>query len=169
MEPKIVKFGPVRIAGYLHKTSHSNNTIPAFWGEIMADGRHKKLHEAGFEKCHSEYGISFMVNENDMDYVIGVEIKEGAQVPEEFYVCEIPEGEYAVFSVPFCSADDPSVDIQKTWGEVSEWLDTSEYTHNDAASFELYFPGCTCDTDTECTVCNSGKMVCDIYISVDKK
>ena len=169
MEPKIVKFGPVKVAGYLHKTSHSNNTIPAFWGEIMADGRHKKLHEAGFEKCHSEYGICFMVDEDNMDYVVGIEAKEGAKVPEEFHICEIPEGEYAVFSVPTYSLEEPSADIQKTWGAAFEWLDKSEYAHNGVVSFELYFPGCKCGTDDECAVCNSGKMVCDIYISVDKK
>jgi predicted transcriptional regulator YdeE len=56
-EPKIVKFGPVKVAGYLHKTSMSNNTIPAFWEEIMADGRQKNLHERDFVHRHSEYGI----------------------------------------------------------------------------------------------------------------
>ena len=169
MEVKIVNFGSVKVAGYLHKTSHSNNTIPAFWGEFMADGRHKRLHDADFVKSHSEFGVCFMINDDDMDYVIGLEVKPGAQVSQEFHVCEIPASDYAVFKVPPYSLNEPSVNIQKTWGQAFEWLATSEYHHNNKASFELYFPACTCGTDTDCAVCNSGEMHCDIYISVDKK
>jgi len=173
MQPKIVKFGPVKIAGYLHKTSMDNNTIPAFWGEIMSDGRHEKLHGADFAKQPAEhgaeYGVCFMLNDNDMDYVIGAEVKPGAQVSDDFYACEIPAGDYAVFSVEPYPLGQPSTNIQTAWGVAFDWLATSEYAVNNNPSFEIYFPGCTCGTDAECAACNSGNMICDIYIGVDKK
>ncbi|MDR2183881.1 MAG: GyrI-like domain-containing protein [Clostridiales bacterium] len=169
MVPKIVKFGPVKVAGYLHKTSMSNNTIPDFWGEIMSDGRQKILHEQDFVEHHREYGICVMTNEDDMDYIVAVETKPGAQIPEKYMVFELAEGDYAVFNVPVYPMSEPSPNIGLTWGKAAKWLETGEYTTDGNANFELYFPDCACTNDKICDLCNSGNMHCDIYIKVNKK
>ena len=47
MEPRIAKLDTIKAAGYLIKTSMAemgeNNPIPAFWREIMEDGRYERL------------------------------------------------------------------------------------------------------------------------------
>jgi len=168
IQPKIINYGPVNVAGYLHKTSMSNNTIPAFWGEISADGRHKKLHSGEWVAHHADYGICFMVDDDNMDYVIGLEVKAGAEVSPEFHKAVIPQCDYAVFSAGNTHDADFSQNIQKTWGEAFAWLETSEYKMcHCGVSFELYV--CECTDDAECDNCKEGKLPCDIYIAIEKK
>ena len=49
MEPRIAKLDKMECAGYLLKTSMTevggNNPIPAFWEEIMQDGRYQQLRD----------------------------------------------------------------------------------------------------------------------------
>ena len=173
MNPKIVTFGPVKVAGYLHKTSHSNNTLPAFWGEVSADGRHSKLHSQDFVKAHRDYGVCFNATGDEFDYLLGLEIKDGAKVPEEFHQYEIKQGEYAVLSAPPAPPDgNMAPSIQKLWGDLYNWLgETTEYAHAGGgaggADFELY--NCDCTDSVECESCKAGVMVVDVYVAVTKK
>jgi len=168
MNPKIVNFGPVKVAGYLHKTSHSNNTIPAFWGEIFSDGRHEKLHQQDFVKKHGDYGVCFDCDDDNMSYIIGLEVKDGAQIPEEFHQHEIKQGLYAVLSTPPLSGADFSKSIQKSWGDLYNWLEgNAEYANANGSEFELY--NCTCAEGVECEACKTGLMTCDVYVNVVRK
>ena len=166
MYPKIVSFGPAKVAGYLHKTSMSNNTVPAFWQEIFSDGRHKKLHQQDFVKTHREYGVCFDSDGDTFSYVVGVEIKDGANVPSEFTACDLPKSEYAVFSAQSMEA------IPQAWKEAYDWLHSTEshtYTKG-SMDFELYETDCTsCTGNAECEACENNDIKCDVYIAVTKK
>jgi predicted transcriptional regulator YdeE len=110
-----------------------------------------------------------MTDNDNMDYIVAVETKPEAQIPEEYAVCELAPGDYAVFNVPIYPIGEPSPNIGLTWGAAQEWLETGEYSTDGTANFELYFPDCTCTDDKICDTCNSGNMHCDIYIKVNKK
>ena len=165
MNPKIVNFGPARIAGYLHKTSHSNNTIPAFWQELFADGRHGKLHSGDWMKDHKEYGVCFDADANGFSYVVGLEVKGGAEVPVGLHVCDMPKSEYAVFPAQSIES------IGQTWQGAMNWLKSSEsYIHiENGVDFELYDLDCTCKDGIECENCKNGNVKVDVYIAVTKK
>ena len=167
MQPKFVQRSATKIAGYLHKTSMSNNTIPAFWQEIGTDGRYEKLRAQDFVAGHNDFGFCVMINDDDMNYYVAREVEKGRDVPNDFQVAVIPAGNYAVFTVPPFPMDEMSPNIADTWGAAYEWLMTSEYTTDGSSSFELYFPNCNCTEETTCEECATGNMTCDIYVKVD--
>lgn len=167
MEPKIVTLPAVRLAGYSIQTTADNNEnsreIPAFWTAYLADGRAGRLHGSDFVKKQAEYGACFSVNPESgkFTYVIGVEAKEGADIPAEFYTCEIPGATYAVFSTPPCNKAEFSKNIQGTWQYImNDWFPASGYEYAAGCTdFEYYDDRCMGENDN----------VCDIYIPIAKK
>lgn len=167
LEPKFVSLPDIKLAGYVTKTSTADGKnitgIPAFWKDYMSDGRMDRLHSEKFVENHAEYGACFPENieTGEFDYVIGVKAKKGADIPEEYYVCNLPAATYAVFSTPPCTGDTFSSTIQGVWDYIfNEWLQKSGYVYApDCVDFELYDERCMSPT----------AKVCDIYIPVVKK
>jgi AraC family transcriptional regulator len=167
MEPKMVKKEAVKIAGFALKTTvnggQNKTEIPKFWMEYLSDGRCKKLHGENFVKSHTEFGACFPENPENGEfvYVIGVEVKDGCEIPGDYHVCVIPEALYAVFSSPPTDEANFSKEIQGTWKYIySEWFPNSGYEFaNGKVDLELYDKN------------NMGEKgnICDIYIPVVKK
>jgi len=167
MEPKFNPLPALKLAGFVLRTNSNEGQnladIPAFWSAYLADGRMERLHQEAFLKGHAEYGVCFMdaSEAGALDYVIGVEIKPGTTVPDDYHVCEVPAADYAVFSTPPSDAADFSKAIQGTWQYIfNEWFPASGYEYAPGcADFELYDERCMGET---------GK-VCDIYIPIVEK
>lgn len=167
MEPKFVTLPAVKLAGYALKTTtagHQNmQSIPAFWTAYMTDGRMEKLHGEAFLRRHAEYGACFPENPEtgEFNYIIGVEVKERADVPGSYHVCELPPETYAVFSTPPCGGEGFVPAIQGTWGYIyNEWFPGSGYEYAPGGvDFELYDERCMGE---------DGK-VCEIWIPIVKK
>ena len=167
MEPKMLKKEAVKIAGFALNTrtkdGENKKAIPKFWTDYLSDGRMEKLHGESFLKSNAEYGVCFMENpENgEFTYVIGVEVKEGHEIPAGYHVCTIPKALYAVFSTPPADEKNFSPAIQGTWDFIhSEWFPNSGYEFDgNGVDFELYDERCMGKT---------GK-ICDIYIPVVKR
>jgi Uncharacterized protein conserved in bacteria len=166
MEPKIITLPALKVAGYKINTSNINGTnlkeIPAFWTAYMEDGRMEKLHGADFVKNHAEYGVCFSTNsgKGGFSYVIGVEVKEDVEIPNDFYACELPDATYAMFSTVPSDRTEFSSNIQKTWHYImNDWFPFSGYEYaKGKVDFELY---------GEQSRGDSG-LVCDIYIPIAK-
>ena len=167
MEPKMLKKEAVKLAGFALNTrtkgGENKKAIPQFWTDYLTDGRMKKLHGESFLKGHAEYGACFAENPENGEfiYVIGVEVKEGYEIPNGYHVCTLPEALYAVFSTPPTDESNFSPAIQGTWDYImSEWFPNSGYEFDgNGVDFELYDERCKGKT---------GK-VCEIYIPVVKK
>nr|WP_319488914.1 AraC family transcriptional regulator [uncultured Caproiciproducens sp.] len=167
LEPKFVTLPAVKLAGFVLKTTSSegknSKAIPAFWGDYMSDGRMEKLHGESFVKKHDEYGACFSedTETGEFEYVIGIEPKNGAAIPDQYHVCELPPATYAVFSTPPCTASTFISAIQGVWQYIfNEWFPKAGYEYApNCADFELYNDRCMSE---------SGK-ICDIYIPVIKK
>jgi AraC family transcriptional regulator len=165
MEPKFIAREAITIAGYELKTKnrdgHNFNEIPAFWQAYCSDGRMDKLHGADFVKNHAEYGACFLEcpETGKLSYVIGVEVKEGAKIPGEFHIRELPPATYAVFSVPQCADDKFTLNIQGTWQYAyGEWFPSSGYE---------FAAGCV---DFEYYLCDDERnLSCDVFIPIVKK
>lgn len=167
MEPKFVTLPAIRLAGYALETRNvdgeNNHAIPAFWTACIADGRMERLHKADFVKNHAEYGACFPENpeNNEFSYVIGVEVKDGAQVPSAFHTCELPPATYVVFSTPPCHQAEFSKNIQGTWQYImNDWFPSSGYE---------YAPGCVDFEHYAENTMGENDNVCDIYIPVVKR
>ena len=161
MEPKMVKKEAVKLAGFVIKTKTKNGVnlkeIPHFWDDVYDDGRMKKLHGESFVKSHANYGACFPENPEDgeFEYVIGVEVKEGHDIPKEYHVCTIPEALFAVFSSPPADRANFSPTIQGTWKYIySEWFPNSGYEFDSGkVDFELYDEPCIGETGNVCDIC----------------
>ncbi len=136
MEPKFVTLPTVKLVGFALKTTMADGKnkerIPAFWSAYMTDGKANRLHSESFVKNHAEYGACFPEDPEtgEFDYVIGVEAKEGAIIPSEYHVCELPPSTYAVFSTPPCSSDTFVPSIQGVWDFIfNEWFPSSGYEY----------------------------------------
>ena len=135
MTHKIVQLEPMRMAGYLLQTTMTavttgNNPIPAFWGEVMQDGRFGKLMELGSD-CPCSYGACVMHTEEDMDYTISIALSKGAQAPEGYHIVNIPAGEYMVVETTL-------ENLHAAYGYANGWLAESGYTWAHGTSFEMY-------------------------------
>jgi AraC family transcriptional regulator len=167
MEPKMVKRESFKLAGFVLKTRTTDGEnykeIPKFWGEYFSTGKHEKLHSESFLSSCVEYGACFPENpENgEFEYVIGVEVKDGHNIPKEYHVCTMPGALYAVFSSPPTDQANFSKEIQGTWNYIfSEWFPNSGYEFDSGkVDFELYDERCVGETGN----------ICDIYIPVVKK
>jgi len=146
MEPKFVTKPAVKLAGHRIRTTdtagENNKAIPAFWQAYLHDGRMDRLHKETFLKNHAEYGACFPPDPatGEFDYVIGVEVKDGATVPEGYHVCTIPAATYAVFSTPPSDEAHLVQSIQGTWSYIfNEWFPNSGYEYAPGcADYELY-------------------------------
>ena len=163
MDVKFVDRGTIKLAGYALKTTSRDGenfkAIPQFWGAYLNDGRMQKLHGEDFVKTHAEYGVCFPENaDGSFEYVIGVELKDGAVAPQGYHVCEIPASSYAVFATPPADAGNFSGVIQQTWRDIfGQWFPQSNRKIDEAGlSFELY---------DERSMSETGK-VCEIWIPV---
>lgn len=167
MEPKFVTRDAIKLVGYALKTrstdGENSKEIPAFWNSYLSDGRAKRLHETKISKNYNEYGACFPVNlENgEFLYVIGMELKEGAEVANEFHICEIPPATYAIFSSPQSNPAEFPKNIQGTWQYImNDWFPSSGYEYAEGCvDFEFY-------DEKRMT---EGELVCDIYIPVVKR
>lgn len=166
MKPKFVSLPAIKLAGYALKTRNVDNEnsreIPEFWAGYLTDGRAGKLHQSDFAKNHAEYGACFPEDpqNGEFSYVIGVEVKDGIEIPKEYHVCELPPAVYAVFSTPPCDRPMFSQNIQGTWQYImNDWFPSSGYEYTfGCVDFELYGEKCMGDKD----------LVCEIYIPVTK-
>jgi len=167
MEPKMVNKPAIKIAGFAlkTKTKHGEHikAVPKFWHNYSTDGRQEKLHNELFLKSHEEYGVSFPENpENgEFEYVIGLEVNEGQDIPKDYHVYTIPEALYAVFTTPPADEAKFTPTIQGTLKYIfNEWFPKSGYEFAaNGVNFELY---------DERSMQNTDKVV-DICIPVVKK
>lgn len=167
LEPRFVTLPAKKLAGYALRTTMTDRenlaAIPAFWSAYMSDGRMKRLHAESFVKNHSEYGACFPENPQtgEFDYLIGVEVPEGTQVPAGYDRRVLPTAEYAVFSTPPCRAADFSASIQGVWNYIfNDWFPASGWEYAPGCTdFELYDDRCMSE---------AGK-VCEIWVPVVKK
>jgi AraC family transcriptional regulator len=148
MEPKMIRKKAVKLAGFtigiIAKERESTKAFSNFWQEYAVDGRQKKLHSESFLKSHAEYGACFPENpENgEFKYFIGIEVKDEHIIPQDYYVCTIPEALYAVFSPPLAEKEKADFSIQGTYKYIfSEWFPNSGYEFMENGIDFVFFDG----------------------------
>jgi len=152
MEPRIVTRRAFKVAGYILRTTsqdgESKRAIPAFWQGYMKNHQHA-LHGSLSPVSHAEYGLCM---DSDMEsgafnYVIGLEVPEGAEIPEGLHVANMPAATYAIFTTPPADGPGFASAIQNTWAYVyQEWFPDSGYEYAPGcADYELYDERCLRD------------------------
>ena len=173
MKPKIVKKPAIKLAGFLLKTTELSSISLSrfsfkelssyFWHDCITNGSLQKLNNEPFIKNNNQYGICIPVKPGnpEFEYVIGIEVKDGANIPEEYHVCTIPETVYAVFRTKPTDQTNFSNVIERTWIKIiMNWLPAAGYEYIDSkADFCFY----------DARYNNKKSSVCEIYLPVIKK
>ena len=173
MKPKIVKKPAIKLAGFLLKTTELSSISLSrfsfkelssyFWHDCITNGSLQKLNNESFIKNNNQYGICIPVESGnpEFEYVIGIEVKDGADIPEEYHVCTIPEATYAVFRTKPTDNKNFSNVIERTWaGIIMDWLPAARYVYVDSkADFCFY----------DVRYNNKKTSVCEMYLPVIKK
>ncbi|WP_186438482.1 GyrI-like domain-containing protein [Cohnella terricola] len=166
MDHRIVTKPGFEIIGFSIRTrtadGENNREIPAFWQRYMEEKMGERL--SGLAVTNAEYGIcdEFDMDSGEFSYIIGVEVKEGAEAPEGTIRRTYPEQTYAVFTTPKVEPDRFTEAIQSTWGAIfGEWLPQSGYEHAAAAEIEYY--------DERCWRDRNELLEMDIYIPIQRK
>ncbi len=168
MRPTFVIKPELKLAGYALETrvnGENMTDIPAFWQRYMAENWGHTLHEVLQPVSHAEYGACIMNNDQSehFRYVIGVEVENFNDVPEDLYQAVVPAATYAVFTTPPANRADGGFvrAIQGTTNYIfNEWFPSSGYAYAPSGvDFELYDERCYGDEN----------LVMDIYVPVEKK
>jgi AraC family transcriptional regulator len=162
MAVKYVEKNSLRIMGYSYKTTGRDGQnledIPKFWKSYIQDGQMEKLHMEKNLASRHEYGICMPENpaNNELEYIIGVEITGRGESPGGYRYLEIPASKYAVFLTEPSDGNNFTNNIQKLWGYIfSKWAkETGRKIDETGISYELYNETCM----------TKDKKICEIYI-----
>ncbi|GHO76650.1 AraC family transcriptional regulator [Ktedonobacter sp. SOSP1-85] len=148
VEPKIISKPAAKVAGYELKTTclegKNLQEIPAFWS-AMTPEKFATLHKTFPVVHHNELGICYPPDSvtGEFSYVIAVEVENYDGVPADMFRGEVPEANYAVFTVPPVENIGPEFSdaIQGTWKYImTTWFPESGYEFAEGkADYELYY------------------------------
>ena len=153
MEPRIIVRPAFTVAGYALRTTsvdgENHRAIPVFWQAYMKN-HSESLHKALNPVTHAEYGLctEMDMETGEFDYVIGLEVPEGAPIPDGLHVTRVPASTYAIFTTPPAEEKDFVNTIQNTWSYIyHEWFPSSGYEYAPGgADYELYDERCLKET-----------------------
>jgi len=167
MKHRIVNKPAFEAAGWAFRTTtvggESMREVPKFWDRCLSEGKLKAL-----DPFAGAFGVLGLCAEFDakmeaFTYVIGVEAKQGAKLPEGTQKVKVPAAQYAVFECIGAMPDG----IQNGWKEaMGAWLPKSEWEQALPVNFELYptFPKGDPRGDP-----TSPKCYTEIWIPIKKK
>jgi len=137
MTHKIVHLEAMKMVGYSIKTTMlevvTDNPVPAFWEQILKDGRFDKLLALNGGSPRS-YGVCAMQNQENIDYIAAVALPDGVDAPIGYSVVDIPAGEYLAFETDIAN-------IHAAYGYANEWTPKNGYTWAHGISLEMYDEG----------------------------
>lgn len=149
MEPRIVSRPAFKVAGYVLRTTsqdgENKRAIPAFWQDYMMN-HCEWLHKALTPVSHAEYGLCMDMDTEtgEFNYVIGLEVPDGADLPDGLYTTTVPAATYAIFTTPPSDGEGFKDSIQNYWSFIYEqWFPESGYEYAPlCADYELYDERC---------------------------
>ncbi|CKG33124.1 AraC family transcriptional regulator [Streptococcus pneumoniae] len=168
MEYRIVNKQEFLVAGYELKTTSkegkNHQDIPAFWQEYLQKDLGTTIPNRKDTSQWVELGLctDFNLETGDFTYIIGMEVTDFENVPNEIAKRTFPAATYAVFTTPKVPHKEMVSSIHQTWNAVfSEWFPHSGYEHCGVTEFELY--------DERCHEDKSEFAQVELWIPVKKK
>jgi AraC family transcriptional regulator len=164
MPPKLISLPVLKLAGFVCPTTsrfgENFTAIPKFWHKYINDGMMDRLQNESFVKNRTQYGVCFPEDPQtgNFEYMIGLELKKGALIPEPYEVRALPPASYAVFSSFPANEANFFAEVYNTWAYIfGTWLPSSGMAINgEGLQFELY---------DERAMVEKGK-ICDVYVPV---
>lgn len=138
--------------------------IPRFVTEIWRNGEHDRINDVlGREAGSLLFGYYFDFSEDgSRKYLMGGELPEGREVPQDFTVLNIPSHTYAVFEGREKITEDVEIglEVQNVWRRIySEWFPSVNFEQVEGPCLEKYFWVDEEEIDS----------VCEVWIPVKSK
>ena len=145
MKPEIKKHEAFAAIGYIVKSEqeldiHENR---AFWlgkdFSSVSKEDYAKLTYPGYAEVGA--WIHSKENSDQLYYFLGPTVKNKSYVPKGMEILEVPEAEYAVFTVPKAtSSEELHENVNKTWKYIfNDWFDGNGYAFDQSKiDFEYY-------------------------------
>ncbi len=130
MEPKIISRKPFLVAGMKYRGGNENEEIPQLWRDFWP--RHTEIQNRVAPGL--SYGVitNFDEEAGEFDYIAGVQVQSGSELPTGMVAIELPGQTYAVFECTLPA-------LMPTMSQIYErWLPASEYRRAPGPEFELY-------------------------------
>lgn len=165
MNYRIVEEPAIKVVGMDVKiVGNASKEIPEFVMRIWKDGTIARINEVIEKPAESLlFGYYFDYNEDGSKrYLMGQELPEGTEVPEEFTVLDIPGQTYAVFEGRERITEDVELglEILNVWGRIySEWFPSSNFEQVEGSCMEKYYW-----VDEE-----QIESICEVWIPVKNK
>lgn len=128
--PRIADQPPLLVGGLCERYTMGNTAaIPSQWERFS---RYVGHIPGGIDG--PAYGVCFNFDNNQFDYLCGIEVERAEGLAREFTHVEIPAHRYAIFAVEHNIAAIQSV-IHAIW---NQWLPASGYEAGKAPAIECY-------------------------------
>jgi len=133
MEPEIIDYREMLVAGTLYEGKNENQEIAKMWDKEFAPNVEKIKRVDDF----LTYGVCEMdasLPDGAFRYVAGVEIARPEDAPPEFYQIRVPAGKYAIFKHIGALEG-----LHKTYDTIyQEWLPKSGHKRASGPDLEVY-------------------------------
>lgn len=138
--------------------------IPTFVEESWKNGTHDRINQTiGNSVGTLLYGYYFDFNEDGTKrYLMGAEMPDGIEVPEDFTVICVPDQTYAVFDSRESITKDVEngLEIQNVWKRIyAEWFPSANFEQVEGPCVEKYFRVDDRQVDG----------ICEVWIPVKRK
>jgi AraC family transcriptional regulator len=129
--PRFVNGKPLLVAGLkAHYSPDGSSGIPAQWQRFLPHFGH-----VPGQIGNTAYGVMYNTDDdNNFDYIAGVEVPDFSKMPPDLDRVRIPEQRYVVFSHPGHISE-----IRRTWNTIwNKWFPESGHEPADGPVFERY-------------------------------
>lgn len=133
VSPEVTPTPARTVAGLQIRASPGSDVLESVWTDVARRNAEFEAVASG----ETYYGVSagFDPQTGEIDYVAGIGVADGADVPDDFTTVELPGGTYAVIETTLPAMAD---DRQYLEGE---WLTESDYERSGSPEFERYSTG----------------------------
>ncbi|MHA6531113.1 AraC family transcriptional regulator [Paenibacillus sp. BAC0078] len=138
--------------------------IPEFVETIWKDGTHDRINEA-VGKPHGSllFGYHYDFSEDGTKrYLMGFEVKEANEIPQDLTVLHIPAQTYAVFDSREQIPDDAELGLEiiNVWRRIyAEWFPSANFEQVEGPCIEKYYWADESQADS----------ICEVWIPVQRK
>ncbi len=143
MNVRITEMEKMKVVGASAKIGDPYTEIEAFAGRVWNDGTHDRINELmGRAKGSLLNGYHYDFGEDgSRRYLMGLELPESIDVPEDLTVLDVTGQSYAVFDLNAVQSPDVEIDTQihDLWRRIySEWFPSSSFEQAEGPCIEKY-------------------------------
>ncbi len=128
IEPEIREMESFKVIGMKYQGKNGNEEVPQLWRDFVP--RIKEIKNVS--RKEDTFGLQWDIKDDgQFMYIAGIKVEMVENVPEGMISWDIPKARYATFECTLPT-------LLEVYGQISEWLEKSEYSKASSPEFEYY-------------------------------